>query len=86
MCSEVPDARSQERSRQRLAGSRYDGLDHALTRTCCLVLREGSSLWEILAAGEWSSPAFLKYMDLNQLETDLVLKSHLDDSDCDQDE
>ena len=44
----------------------------------------GSPLWEILAAGEWSSPAFLKYMDIHQLEANMVLQSHMDDSDCDE--
>ena len=45
----------------------------------------GCALWEILAAGEWSSPAFLAYLDLHQLESDLVLQSHMDESDVDDD-
>ena len=46
----------------------------------CLVL-QGAALWIILAAGEWRSPAFLAYMDLHQLETDLVVQAHVNDSD-----
>ena len=41
----------------------------------------GASLAEILAAGKWSSPAFLKYLDMLQLETDVVVEAHLDESD-----
>ena len=40
----------------------------------------GSTLYEILEAGEWRSPAFLKYLDLNSLERDTVLEAHLDES------
>ena len=45
----------------------------------------GAPLWEILAAGEWRSPAFLKYLDLHQLETDLVVQAHVEDSDGEAD-
>ena len=31
---------------------------------------QGASLYEILQAGEWRSPAFLKYLDLEELEAD----------------
>jgi len=41
----------------------------------------GAPLWEILAAGEWRSPAFLTYIDLHSLETELVAQAHLDESD-----
>ena len=45
-------------------------------------LREsGASLKEILTAGEWRSPAFLAYLDLESLEHDFVLQAHLDESD-----
>ena len=39
----------------------------------------GKPLWTILAAGEWRSPAFLDYLDLQKLDADLVFESHLDD-------
>ena len=41
----------------------------------------GAPLWEILAAGEWRSPAFMKYLDLHRLETDVVVQAHVDESD-----
>ena len=40
----------------------------------------GASLWVILSAGQWSSPAFLKYLDTAKLEADAVLQAHLDES------
>jgi hypothetical protein len=40
----------------------------------------GSPLWKILEAGEWRSPAFLKYLDMSQLDEELVLNSHMDES------
>ena len=40
----------------------------------------GCSVKEILAMGEWSSPAYLKYQDLELLEHDLVVRAHLDES------
>ena len=45
----------------------------------------GATLYEILAAGEWRSPAFLKYIDLAQLETDMVIQAHVDESDDEPD-
>jgi len=44
----------------------------------------GAPLAEILAAGEWRSPAFLSYLDLQKLETDLVVQAHCDESDGDE--
>ena len=41
----------------------------------------GASLWEILQAGEWRSCAFLDYLDKNQLEADLAVQAHIDESD-----
>ena len=35
----------------------------------------------ILAAGEWRSPAFLSYIDLHRLETEVVVAAHQDESD-----
>ena len=48
----------------------------------------GSPLHEILAAGEWRSPAFLQYMDRHALERDTVHEAHgLEDAmDSDGDE
>eukprot|EP00973_Karenia_brevis_P068051 9467458-Karenia_brevis.AAC.1 len=34
----------------------------------------GAPLSEILEAGRWRSPAFLRYLDLNQLDCDLVIQ------------
>ena len=52
----------------------------------CRVLRfpnglPGAPLWQILAAGEWKSPAFLLYLDMHALERDAVVQAHLDESD-----
>jgi hypothetical protein len=45
----------------------------------------GGDLRAILAAGEWSSPAFLNYLDVSELEKQVALQAHLDDSDeCDE--
>ena len=40
----------------------------------------GAALREILEAGEWRSPAFLDYLDLEKLEHDLVVEAHMDES------
>ena len=40
----------------------------------------GKPLAEILAAGEWRSPAFLKYLNTHQLQEDLVFQAHLEES------
>ena len=37
----------------------------------------------ILDAGEWSSPAFLAYLEKEELEAEVVLQAHLDDSEDD---
>ena len=47
--------------------------------SCCVA---GASSWEILAAGDWSSPAFMDYLDKWRLEQDVVMQAHLDESDC----
>ena len=41
----------------------------------------GAPLWQILAAGEWRSPAFLEYLDKHKLEVDAVVQAHVDESD-----
>ena len=40
----------------------------------------GASLFEILSAGEWRSPAFLTYLDLHELEKGAVVEAHLEES------
>jgi hypothetical protein len=40
----------------------------------------GSTLRDILNAGEWRSPAFLRYLDVDLLEHAAVLEAHLDES------
>ena len=41
----------------------------------------GATLKQILDAGQWSSPRFLAYIDVNTLERDVVVSAHLDESD-----
>ena len=41
----------------------------------------GAPLWQILEAGEWRSPAFLKHLDMSMLERELVVQAHCDESD-----
>ncbi len=60
-----------------LAGHAF-GMGFSHTGFVCYVA--GAPLWEILAAGQWSSPAFMRYLDLHCLETELVVQSHLDES------
>ena len=49
-------------------------------------LPTGAPLYQILAAGEWSSPAFLAYIDDHKLETELVVQAHLDEELPDEEE
>jgi len=42
----------------------------------------GATLAEILKAGEWKSPAFMSYLDLDKLETEAVIEAHLEESAC----
>lgn len=44
----------------------------------------GSSLAEILRAGEWSSPAFLHYLNVDELEDGAVIEAHLAESSEDE--
>jgi hypothetical protein len=46
-----------------------------------MVVMAGAPLWQILAAGEWRSPAFMEYLDKYQLETDIVVQAHIGESD-----
>ncbi len=50
-----------------------------VARRLCVL--PGAPLHVILAAGEWRSPAFLKYLDLHSLERDMVIQAHADESD-----
>ena len=44
----------------------------------------GKSLWEILQAGEWRSPAFLAYLDMMDLEAGVVVEAPLAESSGDE--
>ena len=46
--------------------------------------RAGKTLKEILQAGEWKSPAFLQYLDIDSMEHDLVFSAHVDESSGDE--
>ena len=37
-------------------------------------------MYQILSAGEWSSPAYLSYLNLQELEAGAVLLAHVDES------
>ena len=39
-----------------------------------------SDLRTILDAGQWTSPAFMKYLDMSKIETDMIVQAHQDDS------
>ena len=43
------------------------------------LLRRGRKLYEILQAGDWSSPAFLDYLDRAELEERAMVEAHLDE-------
>ena len=45
----------------------------------------GSSPCEILMAGEWCSPAFMDYLDKQELIEQVVLHTHVDDSSSEDD-
>ena len=40
----------------------------------------GAPLWQILEAGEWRSPAFMKYLDAQRLEREIVIQAHVEES------
>jgi len=44
----------------------------------------GRGLFEILSVGEWRSPAFMAYLDIEELEHGAVLEAHLDESSSDE--
>ena len=61
------------------------GAPSRVMAVCHCRICAGAPLHEILNAGEWSSPAFPKYLDLHKLETDLVVQSVLEESDAEAD-
>ena len=67
-------------------------LTRACTRrdcACCIgqdLRRNGARLGEILRAGDWKSPAFLQYLDAEQLEMERVAEGQLDDELCSDDD
>ena len=52
-----------------------------LAFVCVPVYFSGAPLWQILAAGEWRSPAFMEHLDKYQLEPDVVVQAHVGESD-----
>ena len=60
---------------------------HDLRRGHALDLQLSKApLWQILQAGEWTSPAFLKYLDMHRLDTDFVAEAHANESDSEFEE
>ena len=49
------------------------------------MLDRGANLGEILRAGEWRTPAFLCYLDLQKLDRAAVMEAHAGESDSDSD-
>ena len=47
------------------------------------LVEKGGGLQEILSAGQWSSPAFLKYLDRSKVDRDAVVEAHVLESDSD---
>ena len=45
----------------------------------------GASLAQILRAGEWRTPAFMCYLNLQKLEKDAVVQAHVDESGSESD-
>lgn len=58
----------------------------SLNESCGAAHSPGAPLWKILEAGQWRSPAFLKYLDMNSLDTELVAQAHCDESDSDDED
>ena len=44
------------------------------------LVESDAPLKEILRAGEWRSPAYLEYLDIQQLEDDFVVEAHMNES------
>ena len=47
------------------------------------LMKGGARLHEILAAGDWKSAAFLKYLDSVELESGATLEAHVAESSSD---
>ena len=79
----VDAARSELKRRLALLGVDHAGsyVLHDFRRGHAMdIAAAGGDLREILTAGEWSSPAFLKYLDGTEIEKLVALQAHLDDS------
>ena len=50
------------------------------------LFQNGATLYEILSAGEWRSPAFLSYLDYGELESGVVWEAHADESSSEDEE
>jgi hypothetical protein len=48
------------------------------------LVENGGNLQQILSAGQWSSPAFLKYIDSAKADRDVVVEATLLESDSDE--
>ena len=60
---------------------------HDLRRGHCQdMVDNGSTVAEILRAGQWRSAAFLNYVDLDELERGAVMEAHMDESSSDDGE
>ena len=60
---------------------------HDLRRGHCQDLVDsGSTVAEILRAGQWKSAAFLQYVDMDDLERGAVMEAHMDESSSDDSE
>ena len=44
------------------------------------MIRNGCRLNDILAAGQWRSPAFFAYINIEELERDAVIEAHVNES------
>ena len=77
----VSHSRFPARAREGFAGLRQAAVLHFrfFRRSHGKFVFGGAQLWQILEAGEWRSPAFMKYLDVHRLETDLVMQAHIDD-------
>ena len=55
---------------------------HDLRRGHALDLQlSGAPLWQIFDAGEWTSFAFLKYLDMHRVDVDLVVQAQAGEAD-----
>lgn len=60
---------------------------HDLRRGRCQdMVDSGSTVAEILRAGQWKSAALLQYVDMDELERGAVMEAHMDESSSDDSE